>query len=254
MEKILTIAGMHRSGTSLTASWLEQCGLILKNNLSADTGNVKGHFEDTEFLAFQAEIIKERVGKSKGWIVNGKHNFTFDDQQIKKAKGIIEDRAGIIGTWGWKDPRTTLFLNDWKRQAPTMKTLILWRPCLEVVDSLIRRSNKAEKKVFKIGFRNALATWIAYNKSVLEYVQKNKEDTILVSISSVLTHDKRLFDLIENRFQLGLNYVSIDTVYDNRDMQSETLKIELKRQLYAKIKGVDALEQKLKKHSINFDE
>lgn len=247
MAKILTIAGMHRSGTSLTASWLEKCGLILKNNLSADTGNVKGHFEDTEFLAFQAKIIEATVKNSKGWIVNGKQDFQFNELQAKEACDILKSRAEINGAWGWKDPRTTLFLEDWKQQAPSMKTLILWRPCLEVVDSLIRRSEKAEKKVFKIGFRNAIATWLAYNKAVLEYVKLHKEDTILVSISSVLTHDKPLFDLIENRFQQGLNYESIDTVYDKRDMQSETLEMGFKKQLYAKIKGVEALERNLKK-------
>ena len=47
----ICLAGMHRSGTSLTASWLSSCGLPLYLNQTwgASPGNPKGHFEDVDF-------------------------------------------------------------------------------------------------------------------------------------------------------------------------------------------------------------
>jgi len=49
----LIIAGMHRSGTSLISQWLNRCGLNLgENMIGASSGNVEGHFEDIDFIAF----------------------------------------------------------------------------------------------------------------------------------------------------------------------------------------------------------
>ena len=48
---ILTIAGMHRSGTSLAASWLQGCGLVIDNGnlIPPHPDNPKGFFEDRDF-------------------------------------------------------------------------------------------------------------------------------------------------------------------------------------------------------------
>ncbi|MEY2858272.1 MAG: hypothetical protein RLZZ74_2584, partial [Cyanobacteriota bacterium] len=44
---VMIITGMHRSGTSLTASLLQSAGVNLGDRLmSEDRGNSKGHFED----------------------------------------------------------------------------------------------------------------------------------------------------------------------------------------------------------------
>ncbi|MEL7418373.1 MAG: hypothetical protein AAGK10_07335 [Cyanobacteria bacterium J06555_3] len=46
-NSVIIITGMHRSGTSLTASLLQSAGVYLGDRLmSADSGNAKGYFED----------------------------------------------------------------------------------------------------------------------------------------------------------------------------------------------------------------
>ena len=48
--KVFFLAGMHRSGTSLTAMWLQKCGFQLGDNLlSGAWDNKYGHFEDKDF-------------------------------------------------------------------------------------------------------------------------------------------------------------------------------------------------------------
>ena len=50
MNKVLVILGMHRSGTSLVANWLHDCGLHVGDRLLEGTfANEKGYFEDLIF-------------------------------------------------------------------------------------------------------------------------------------------------------------------------------------------------------------
>jgi hypothetical protein len=116
---------MHRSGTSMTASWLEKCGLHLSNSLKGDTGNEHGHFEDTEFLALQSGSIKRQLPDSKGWIVNGNCKIAFDSKEYEQAKLILAKRKELNFLWGWKDPRTTLFLADYSKIVTRPKVLLL---------------------------------------------------------------------------------------------------------------------------------
>jgi hypothetical protein len=47
----LIVTGMHRSGTSLLASFLRAAGINLGENLyPADSANPLGYFEDLDFL------------------------------------------------------------------------------------------------------------------------------------------------------------------------------------------------------------
>ena len=54
MNQVICITGMHRSGTSLVASWLESSGLVIHDGafLGPSVGNEKGNFEDADSLLF----------------------------------------------------------------------------------------------------------------------------------------------------------------------------------------------------------
>ncbi|NJK60916.1 MAG: hypothetical protein HC918_12650, partial [Oscillatoriales cyanobacterium SM2_1_8] len=54
----LVVAGMHRSGTSLTASLLQTLGTHLGQTLvAADRHNPKGYFEDLDFVTLQRQML-----------------------------------------------------------------------------------------------------------------------------------------------------------------------------------------------------
>lgn len=115
----LCIAGMHRSGTSLTTSWLARCGLYVGDDLGpANQSNPKGHFEDQDFVLFQANAVCRIFPDSMGWKVTDARFVRFNESEEQQAREFIAQRSGDHEFWGWKDPRSVLFLEHWREIAP----------------------------------------------------------------------------------------------------------------------------------------
>lgn len=242
---------MHRSGTSLTASWLEQCGLLLQNKIGAGTGNEKGHFEDKDFLRLHAERIKQKHKKSKGWILSDSRRLRFNELQKEKAGLILKKREQVAEVWGWKDPRTTIFLEDWKTIDPTIKYLILWRPCHIVVNSLVRRSLKATDEIYKINFKESVQNWAIYNKTIIRFVEKYPKDTLLINIEDLVINDEQFFSLLEDKFDLGLTYHTLDDVFDKNSFTSKKVDFSFLEKLLFVRYQAKKIENKLISLSIN---
>jgi len=117
---------MHRSGTSLTTSWLETWGLIIHEGsyLGPNDGNIEGHFEDKAFVRLHEKIIKSEIPASKGWIVCSQKELSFSGEDYTYINETVEKRNQKYSFWGWKDPRTVFFLNYWKSIIPSLKVLI----------------------------------------------------------------------------------------------------------------------------------
>lgn len=213
---ILCITGMHRSGTSLTASWLESCGLAIHdgNLMGSSTGNPKGHFEDQDFVDIHSSVIRLDNRRSNGWKVFAEKSLSFTDDQLARAHVLVRERNEKYSVWGWKDPRTVLFLDQWKEHVPELKVLFVWRPCSEVVDSLIERSKRATNTDFKVTLLESVKLWMYYNAKVCEYKQKHPGDTLLFNMDYVINHDRNVQELINEKLQLGLTYQPISNVYD----------------------------------------
>ena len=59
MSNVLIVTGMHRSGTSLTASFVRSLGIDVGDNLlSPDAYNPKGYFEDVAFVELQRSMLQ----------------------------------------------------------------------------------------------------------------------------------------------------------------------------------------------------
>lgn len=66
---ILVIAGMHRSGTSLFASWLQDCGMVIQHEffIAPYPDNPNGFFEDRDFVRVEdVQSIRRRAPLSSG--------------------------------------------------------------------------------------------------------------------------------------------------------------------------------------------
>jgi len=213
---IFCITGMHRSGTSLTTSWLEMCGLPVHDGSfhGPGVGNPKGHFEDKEFVDLQADAIKSYFPDSRGWKVFSEKKISLSDQALDHAKELIDRRNGRFSLWGWKDPRSVLFLEDWKRMIPELKVLLIWRPCSEVVRSLVNRSQKATLDVFKISTFEAARLWKVYNYRALEFKRKYSADTLLIPLAAILKKDKEVLSKISQLGQVQLEYQPIKSIFD----------------------------------------
>src|SRR6056297_3530815 len=134
-DKVLVIVGMHRSMTSLVTQWLNACGLHVGDDLyGAGIGNVMGHFEDYDFIHLHEYILK--INESHWRDTSGK-TLQFDDYSKEKSRMLIKMKSNLHEQWGWKDPRTCLFLDHWDSLLPEGKYLIVYRPFADVVDSLL---------------------------------------------------------------------------------------------------------------------
>ena len=197
-SSVIVIIGMHRSGTSLTTSLLENAGVDIGDRLmGADTGNSKGHFEDLDFVEFHQNVLQSQGISVAGWT---EHNsIEVQPQYVATAKDIISARQDKL-IWGWKDPRTTLFLDFWSELIPQAKYLLVYRSPWEVVDSLFRRGDV----IFRTNPNFAVKQWCNYNQSILNFYQSNPERCLLVELGSVVKDSNTLVDLIKQKWELNL--------------------------------------------------
>jgi hypothetical protein len=215
-NSVLCISGMHRSGTSLVASWLENCTLSLHDGRvwGPFDGNPLGHFEDIDFHSLHSGSIIERAPKSFGWIYFPQQPLSFSAKYLQCAQDLVDKRNHKYARWGWKDPRSVLFLNQWKQLVPDLKVLMIWRPCSSVVDSLVRRAKNSKKADLKISFFQAIRLWIRYNQLLCAYKKEHPDDTLLFDIQTITNSDATVFNLVNEQFSLDLTYSPIENVYN----------------------------------------
>lgn len=190
---------MHRSGTSLVASILHSAGLDLGDQLmkAHETVNAKGFWENLEFVRFQESIL-EKLGHSKyGW-TSATDLYVPEEDEKRVDELLLRNQRDRV--WGWKDPRTTLFLNYWGKRLPKANFLFVYRPPWEVADSLYRRGDP----IFQENPRSAVETWTDYNQRILDFYENNKERGLLLALQSIVNDPERAIEKINQRFNLGL--------------------------------------------------
>ena len=205
-RSVVVITGMHRSGTSLTTSLLRSAGVFIGDRLMAGgTGNFKGHFEDWDFVDLHREFLTARGVNREGWTTQSK--FRLSGEYLERAKTLIAARSQYA-VWGWKDPRTTLFLESWQDLIPRAKFIFVYRSPWDVVDSLFRRGDS----IFKTQPEIAIRTWISYNQTILNFCHSTSRPWILLRIEDVINDPQFIISAIEG--QLELNLKSPEDLYD----------------------------------------
>jgi len=237
-NKILIIAGMHRSGTSLITQWLYRCGLdVGENLLGSGIGNDDGHYEDLVFYDFQRKVLRN----------NNIHDSGFTDEQVppltfrekEQLEAIISNKNKLVEQWGWKDPRTCLFLREYETLIPDANHLVVFRDWKSTVSSMISREYKVKyahdeivKKGWFIEFRKRraynkrirklcaeqasffLKVWIFYNKEILASINRTaNENSIIVNYALLLKSDRAVFDKLTNHWQFDLSYLDFKEIY-----------------------------------------
>lgn len=250
MSHVVCITGMHRSGTSLTASWLQNCGIQIDNGelVGASIGNKKGHFEDKEFVDLQSKVILNALPKSKGWIVDNFKEMKITDDFDLRAKEIIESRMEKFNIWGWKDPRSVLFLNKWNTLIPNLKFMFLWRDAFEVVNSLMNRKNKSKHPTDQISRYKAYKTWYYYNTLILDFYKKYPERCLVFHVDSVKNDNHKVYSNLVTTFELNLVYKNIDTIIENNMFFN--YKPNMIDKSYFKVLNITKLESELKSISL----
>ena len=211
MGRVLIITGMHRSGTSLVASYLERAGLdIGRDLLGPDVGNPKGYFEDARMHDIHLEMLR-RHGVGDGFTVDDEDiPLPVDERDVTLAEEAVLPRLNLA-QWGWKEPRTALFLDLWKRVLPEANYLFLVRPPLAVLDSLLRRASNDSVRTQPV---RGLQLWRSHNAEMKRFTDANPASCMWWTAEGFVRQPQRLIEMLRVRFGLDLAAPAFDDIFD----------------------------------------
>jgi O-antigen biosynthesis protein len=195
----VVIAGMHRSGTSLAAALLESAGVHMGEHLLGKRrGNPGGHFEDLDFVVFHQELLADAGESSSGWSLRA--GLPVSRDRAKAAQALVERKNARGILWGWKDPRSTLFLPFWADLLADAAFVLPFRPPWAVMDSLYRRGDFE----FFWDPARALDIWIHYNRLVLEFARSRPDRAMVVCVDALLDSPVQCIRSMGRRFRTQL--------------------------------------------------
>lgn len=209
-SKILVCSGFHRSATSATANYLANAGLPMGlHMMGGNITNPKGHYEDWEVVNIHNQFLSF---SGSSW------QFT-DEVKLKADKEKLSDyiakRDRVSTSWGFKDPRALLFLEQWQEVLGNRGRYLFivrhWSSCIE---SLLHRHSRylshqlltgpASQEHLNFWTQADLAArmWLSYNIRLLSFFKKNREQSLVFTQRSLFEGAPLLNSLNE---RLGFN-------------------------------------------------
>lgn len=214
---------MHRSGTSLVASLLAALSIDVGDKLlPADSHNQPGYFEDVDFLGFQRGVLNqlcvpEEAGHADwGWTESEQLDVQRFDDFRDQAEPLLDARADRTGPWGWKDPRTTLFLDFWNDLLPDARHVMVYRFPWDVADSMQR----LEADVFLRNPEYAYRIWAFYNRRLCDFYREHPERCLLVSINALKGNLDRFVSLLSEKLGLPTPAAPLEEIFQNHLFKS----------------------------------
>jgi GT2 family glycosyltransferase len=211
----VVVAGMHRSGTSLLASILSALSIDMGPALlPADSNNVRGYFEDVEFLQLQRAILSACCASNDGghpdwgWTENETLDPTCFERFMPEASALIASRADRTVPWGWKDPRTTLLLNFWDRLVDDARYVLVYRFPWDVADSIQRLGADVFLRNPEYGYK----IWEFYNRHIRDFYVKHSDRCLLICTNALRGNHAELARLIESKLRIQLSNTSADGI------------------------------------------
>lgn len=221
---------MHRSGTSFIASWLQASGLFIGDRLAGATAsNVKGHFEDIDFLELHERMLHDN---GVTMYLDESRPLAVSEERWQEASAFIEQRNACYELWGFKQPRATLFLDTWHEWLPAAKYLIVLRHPASIVNSILRReSNKCILRNDEVTGPQLQAAYLAeadqhakrydamhalHLRCVLDQLEKGRGDHYFIfdfnqRVSEAERLQKQLYE-----WGMDLNLISIHSLFDKK--------------------------------------
>jgi hypothetical protein len=213
----IAVAGMHRSGTSMVARILGECGVYLGEPdqlVPATPTNPEGHFEHVDFLYVNKTVLRRLLGswdrpphplawRALGWRLRSLR---------ERARELIDEMAPR-SPWAWKDPRTSLTLPFWLPLLPNVRIVLCVREPFAVAASLAARDDLETRK--------ALELWHAYNSSLLRAVPRS---------SVLVTAYERYFEDSEHEIRRLVTRLRLGTSSREIAAAAATVQADLRRQ------------------------
>ncbi len=197
--KTIILVGMQGSGLSLTATVLQSAGLNLGEELmSAGAGITRGNNESLDFYNFHQRLLKKNNLDPNGWDLKGVG--TLDKADEAEAREIIEINKTKL--WGWKDPRTVLFLDLWATLIPNACFLFIYQSPVEVADSLYR---KGVNPVLENNPEKVFDVWYDFNSLMLKSHERFMDRSLLLHVNAFVKDSSECIRMINEKFAVDLN-------------------------------------------------
>lgn len=181
----IAVAGMHRSGTSMTAHVLNVMGVYLGEEsdlVPPGPENPDGYWEHAALVEVNDEILHEFGGGwdlpvqlPAGWV--HERSLTPLRERAQHILSELEDHD----VWGWKDPRNSLTLPFWRALVPQLKIVVCVRHPLEVALSLQRRG--------MFSYSLSVELWRIYNERLLAWT--HSDDRLVSAYDQYFDDGKR---------------------------------------------------------------
>ena len=199
-KEVVLCVGMHRSGTSLTASLLKSLGVCLPGELiPGDAANVTGYFENQSVVAAQEKLLKDlgywwpTEKASQGMpatIVEKQIYIEYIDWLTSHLKELLDSEIKQIGV---KDPRTSLLIPAWKeavsRLGINLKVVICIREPRDVCWSLVWRDGTSVGMTWS----RAQRLWMRHYKEIINNL--GEIPALIVHYDQWLKHDESIDQL-----------------------------------------------------------
>ena len=222
----LVLAGMHRSGTSLLASIMQHAGVSIGDRLLGATAtNERGHFEDLDFLDWHESVLADN---DRTWYdVDPGDRLEISESRRLEAERLIARRSRLR-QWGWKDPRSCLFLGFWSKLLPEARYVFIYRRPDAVLSSLRRRQEPRLRRQFRgawflerCGFdrfraRFALEKWIACNRAIGEFVKQRREHCLVLGVEGLREQLPPAIEHMRGAWGVKIGSVELDALLDER--------------------------------------
>ena len=213
----LVVAGMHRSGTSLTAGILARLGIDMGQQLiPADSTNPRGFYEDAKIVAFHQQAFRRLLPSNApghidwGWCEKFALDTTCLERFRPAAQRLVEERESLGVTWGFKDPRTTLLLDFWDSCIEDARYVMVYRAPWRVADSMQR----LQSEVFLNHPGYAYQIWREYNQHLLDFFLRNRDRCVLINVDALRDQLPRFQRLLIDKLRLKLTNVDLSGAFD----------------------------------------
>ena len=225
MGSAVIITGMHRSGTSLLANLLSDAGIHIGDRmLPADEHNVRGYFEDSDFVELHDGILADN---GTDWtLTKARPTLEISKTRLNQMDMLVEQRRDRP-LWGWKDPRTVLFLDAWSERLPAARFVFVFRSPDQVLGSLQRRGDhgllycgtgawtlqRLGLDAWRFRVQRAGDLWLHYNQAVVRFVEQRPQECMLLNLAKLRAQLRSAQQAFRGRWGLTLRPPVFENVY-----------------------------------------
>ncbi|MGE5340720.1 MAG: sulfotransferase [Candidatus Omnitrophota bacterium] len=201
----IIVVGMHRSGTTLICEILEQCGVFMGKDQTANRESVFFQQINRDILDMMG--VSWRCLEFLPSAADLTTHFEWMRRKIHKKleDGFLSDHLGTERlslfdanfVWGWKDPRTSLLLPVWYDVFPRARVVHVLRDGRKAARSLLFREMKRENNPAFFSREEMARRYLANIELWKDYVIRVQESIDRFDVR----HTVRYEQLMENPLQ-----------------------------------------------------